>query len=48
MKKLPDEAAYLNLNITDDAVDQFFIERSGLLLKRKRFENFVNMSIEYK
>ena len=31
-----------------EAVDQFFIERSGLLLKRKRFENFVNMSIEFK
>lgn len=48
MKKLPDEAAYLNLNITDDSGDRFFIERSGLLLKRKRFENFVNMSIEFK
>lgn len=48
MKKIPDEAAYLNLNITDDSVDWFFIERSGLLLKRKRFENFVNMSIEFK
>ena len=31
-----------------EAVDQFFIERSGLLLKRKRFENFVNMSIKFK
>lgn len=31
-----------------EAVDQFFIERSGLLLKRKRFENFVNMSVEFK
>ena len=48
MKKLPDEAACLNLNITDDSVDWFFIERSGLLLKRKWFENFVNMSIEFK
>ena len=48
MKKLPDEAACLNLNITDDSVDRFFIERSGLLLKRKRFENFVNMNIEFK
>lgn len=48
MKKLPDEIVCLNLNITDDAVDRFFIERSGLLLKRKRFENFVNMSIEFK
>ena len=48
MKKLPDETARLNLNITDDAVDRFFIERSGLLLKRKRFENFVNMNIEFK
>ena len=48
MKKIPDEAACLNLNITDDSVDQFFIERSGLLLKRKRVENFVNMSIEFK
>ncbi len=48
MKKLPDEIACLNLNITDDAVDRFFIERSGLPLKRKRFENFVNMSVEFK
>lgn len=48
MKKLPDEIVCLNLNITDDAVDRFFIERSVLLLKRKRFENFVNMSIEFK
>lgn len=31
-----------------EAIDQFFIERSGLLLKRKRFENFVNMSVEFK
>ena len=31
-----------------EAVDQFFIERSGLLLKRKRFKNFVNMNIEFK
>lgn len=48
MKNLSDKIACLNLNITDDAADRFFIERSGLLLKRKRFENFVNMSIEYK
>lgn len=48
MKELPDEAACLNLNITDDSVDRFFIERSGLLLKSERFENFVNMSIEFK
>ena len=31
-----------------EAVDQFFIERNGLLMKRRRLENFINMEIEYK
>lgn len=31
-----------------EAVDQFFIERSGLLLRRKRLENFVNVTVEYR
>ena len=31
-----------------EAVDQFFIERSGLLMRRKRLENFVNITVEYK
>lgn len=28
-----------------EAVDQFFIERSGLMLRRKRLDNFINMEI---
>ena len=31
-----------------EAVDQFFIERSGLLLKKKRLDNFINMEIIFK
>ncbi len=30
-----------------EAVDQFFIERSGLLMRRKRLENFVNITVEF-
>ena len=30
-----------------EAVDQFFIERGGLLLRQKRLLNFINMDINY-
>ena len=30
-----------------EAVDQFFIERSELLMRRKRLENFVNITVEF-
>ena len=30
-----------------EAVDQFFIERSGLLMRRKRLENFVSITVEF-
>lgn len=30
-----------------EAVDQYFIERNGLLMKLRRLESFVNMEIEY-
>lgn len=31
-----------------EAVDQFFIERSGLLMRRKRLKNFIDMQVEFK
>lgn len=30
-----------------EAVDQYFIERNGLLMKMRRLESFVNMEVEY-
>lgn len=30
-----------------EAVDQFFIERGGLLLRQKRLLNFINMDVKY-
>ncbi len=30
-----------------EAVDQYFIERNGLLMKSRRLESFVNMEVEY-
>lgn len=31
-----------------EAVDQFFIERSGLLMRRKRLKNFIEMQVQFK
>ncbi len=30
-----------------EAVDQFFIERGAIMLRRKRFKNFLEMEVSY-